>query len=154
MRLRMIVPALVALPMLLGGCGGAGTTSASGGAATPSPAVPWQVVAPGSATPSPVPSSRRAVSPSPPWWRSMTAAPPCPIGWPTDPQVLIPMLVTPGKGSLTVQWPAWYGPDYRVAAVDQRLVSGAQPAPTWVTVQAGGGCTVTATLSGLRSGIP
>ena len=152
MRLRMIVSALVALPMLLGGCGGAGTTPASGGRRDAvARAVPWHGRRLRGA-PRRVPSRRRVeqLSPSAPWWRSCRRATLRRSAGPPTAQVLIPMIVTPGKGSLTVQWPAWYGPDYRVTAVDQRLVSGAQPPPTWVTVPAGGGCTVTATMTGLQ----
>jgi len=153
MRFRTIVLALAALPMALGGCAGPGTPSASASAPA-SPAAPWLIVATGSATPSPAPSIGRSATPSGLPWISLAPAPACAIAWPTHQQVLIPMIVRPGKGSLTVQWPAWYGPNYRVAAVDQRLFSGTQPPPTWVNVTAGTGCTVTATLTGLISRNP
>ena len=79
----------------------------------------------------------------------------CPISWPADVgQVFIPLIVTPGKGSLTVQWPSSYGPNYRVTAVNQKLVTGTQPPPTWVNVPAAAGCTTSATLTGLISGNP
>jgi hypothetical protein len=68
--------------------------------------------------------------------------------------VLIPMQVTPGKGALTVTWPRQYASTYRVTAVPQPLVSGAQPAHTWTDVPAGTGCTVTTTITGLTSGKP
>ena len=151
MRFRTIALALAALPMVLGGCAGTGTPTTS--TSTPAtPPMPWVVVATGSATPSPTPSVRRSLPPSALPLLTMPAASACPIAWPVHQQVLIPMMVTPGKASLKVQWPAWYGPNYRVAAVDQRLVSGTQPPPTWVNVTAGPGCTVTATLTGLISG--
>jgi hypothetical protein len=154
MRFRTIVLALVGLPMVLGGCGGTGTPNPAG--STPaSPAAPWVIVATGSATPSPAPSISLSRPPSGLPWTSMPAASACPIAWPADQQqVLIPMIVTPGKASLKVQWPAWYGPNYRVAAVDQRLVSGTQPPPTWFNVTAGTTCTVTTTITGLISGNP
>jgi hypothetical protein len=38
--------------------------------------------------------------------------------------------------------------------VPQPLVSGAQPAYAWQDVAAGAGCTVTATITGLKSGAP
>jgi len=155
MRFRTIVLALAALPMVLGGCGGMVTpTASSSGSAPASPAMPWVIVATGSATPSPTPSISLSLPASGLPWTSMPAASACAIAWPENEQVLIPMIVTPAKASLKVQWPAWYGPDYRVAAVDQRLVSGTQPPPTWVSVTAGTGCTVTATLTGLISGNP
>lgn len=146
--------ALVGLPTVLGGCGGAVTPNPAG--STPaSTAAPWVIVATGSATPSPTPSISLSRSSSALPWISLPAASACPIAWPAyQQQVLIPMIVTPGTASLKVQWPAWYGPNYRVAAVDQRLVSGTQPPPTWVTVTAGTGCTVTATITGLISGNP
>ena len=152
MRVRTIALALAALPMVLGGCAGTGTPGASPSAPA-SPAMPWLIVATGSATPSPAPSIRRSL-PSSRLPTSLPRASACPIDWPTHEQVLIPMIVTPGKASLKVQWPAWYGPNYRVAAVDQRIFSGTQPPPTWVNVTAGSGCTVTTTLTGLISGNP
>ena len=156
MRFRTIVLALAALPMVLGGCGGTGTPGASNSGATPaSPAVPWVIVATGSATPSPVPSISLSRTASVQPWISLPAASACPIAWPAhQQQVLIPMIVTPGKASLKVQWPSWYGPNYRVTAVNQRLVSGTQPPPTWMSVNAGTACTVTATITGLISGNP
>jgi hypothetical protein len=62
------------------------------------------------------------------------------------------MIVTPGAGKLTVQWPNRYGKRYRVTAVPQEIVSGAQPEPTWQTVTTGSECTGSATISGLKSG--
>jgi len=157
MRLRVVRSALAMSVSLLalGACGtsgGTAGTSASAGA-TPSPAVPWLIDVSGNPAPSTgVPYSLRP-SPSLPW-PSSAGATTCAIPWPTDERVLIPMVVTPGVGSLKVQWPSWYGPNYRVAAVNQRLVTGTQPPPTWVNVTAGPGCTVTATLTGLISGNP
>jgi hypothetical protein len=76
----------------------------------------------------------------------------CAVGWPTYGAVLIPMVVTPQKGALQVEWPAQFGSTYRITAVDQQLVVGTQPPPTWKTVPAAGGCTVTTTITGLTSG--
>ena len=158
MRLRAVRSALTASASLLalGGCGILGNSGGSTASAPPSasPAVPWliDVSANPTAAASPPPFS---VSASPtPSWTPLPSASTCDIAWPTDEQVLIPLIVTPGKGSLKVQWPSWYGPNYRVAAVDQRLVTGTQPPPTWVNVTAGTGCTVTATLTGLIPGNP
>jgi hypothetical protein len=153
MRFRVVASA--ASLLVLSACGTSGGTagaSASAGA-TPSPAVPWLIDV--SAGPAPSTSAPISLRPSTgPPWSPLPSATTCDIPWPTDERVLIPLIVTPGVGSLKVQWPSWYGPDYRVAAVDQRLVAGTQPPPTWVNVTAGTGCTVTATLTGLISGNP
>jgi hypothetical protein len=154
MRLRVLrsVLAVSASLLALSGCGAASSPGA-GASATPSPAVPWLIDV--SANPAPSPSAPLSFRASPtPSWTPLPSASTCDIAWPTDERVLIPMIVTPGAGSLKVQWPSWYGPNYRVAAVDQRLVTGTQPPPTWVNVTAGTGCTVTATLTGLISGNP
>jgi hypothetical protein len=66
--------------------------------------------------------------------------------------VLIPMVVTPGAGSFTVQWPNRYGDTYRLTAVPQEIVTGEQPEPAWQTIKTGAECEVTATISGLTSG--
>ena len=79
--------------------------------------------------------------------------PECAKTWTVDP-VLIPMTIVPGKGSLTVTWPRQYNSNYRITAVPQPLVTGNQPAYKWQDVAAGAGCTVTATIKGLRSGTP
>jgi hypothetical protein len=157
MRLGKWAAVLAALPLLLGGCGAGSSTSGatSSASASASPAVPWLINATGSPTPSPSPSISLSPSPSDWLWTPLPTAPSCDIDWPANRgQVLIPMIVTPLKASLKVQWPSWYGPNYRVAAVNQVLVTGTQPPPTWVNVTAGSGCTVTATLTGLISGNP
>jgi hypothetical protein len=116
--------------------------------------MPWLVYASGNASPSATPAPSLDPSATGLPWIPLPSATTCAIAWPTDEQVLIPMIVTPGVRSLTVRWPSWYGPNYRVAAVNQKLVTGTQPPPTWVTVHAGAGCTVTATLTGLVTGNP
>jgi hypothetical protein len=68
--------------------------------------------------------------------------------------VLIPMVVTPGAGSFSVTWPRQWDSNYRITAVPQPLVSGSQPSYTWQNVAPATGCTVTATISGLKSGVP
>jgi len=153
MRLRVV--ALSASLLVLSGCGSSGGVAGSSASAgvTPSPAAPWLIDV--SANPAPSlgnPVSLRPSSGLP--WSPLPSAATCGIPWPTDERVLIPLIVTPGAGSLKVQWPSWYGPNYRVAAVDQKLVTGTQPPPAWVNVTAGTGCTVTATLTGLISGNP
>ena len=153
MRLRVV--ALSASLLVLSGCGSSGGVAGSSASAgvTPSRAAPWLIDV--SANPAPSlgnPVSLRPSSGLP--WSPLPSATTCGIPWPTDERVLIPLIVTPGAGSLKVQWPSWYGPNYRVAAVDQKLVTGTQPPPAWVNVTAGTGCTVTATLTGLISGNP
>lgn len=149
MRLRVV---LLASVLVLSGCGASGSSTATS-SATPSPAVPWLINV--SANPTPSTSAPLSLRPSAgPSWSPLPSATTCDIPWPTDERVLIPLIVTPGAGSLKVQWPSWYGPNYRVAAVDQNLVTGTQPPPTWIAVTAGTGCTVTATLTGLTPGNP
>jgi hypothetical protein len=154
MRLRAVRSALAisASLLALSGCGAPSTPSA-GASTSASPAAPWLIDV--SANPAPSTSAPVSLRPSASLpWSPLPTATACDIPWPTDERVLIPMVVTPGAGSLKVQWPSWYGPNYRVAAVDQKLVTGTQPPPTWVNVTAGTGCTVTATLTGLLSGNP
>jgi hypothetical protein len=155
MRLRVARSALAlsATLLALGACASPGGGAGAKASATPSPAVPWLIDVSGNPSRSSGPtfSLRPSATPT---WSPLPSATTCDIAWPTDERVLIPMIVTPGAGSLTVQWPSWYGPNYRVAAVDQKLVTGTQPPPTWVNVTAGSGCTVTATLTGLISGNP
>ena len=155
---------LLIVPFLLGGCGmvGLGSSATPGPSASPSPSVSlglvtgsgWIVVESGSPTQSPaVPPT--AGSPSP-------ALPPAsflPVDRSCTPSgdlaaVQIPLTVTPGAGKLTISWPRQWNSGYRITAVPQLLVSGYQPTPTWQTVPAGTGCTVTATISGLKSGTP
>jgi hypothetical protein len=150
MRLRTATLA-VAAALLLGGCGDGTATTAS---ASPSPAVPWLRYAGGNAPVSPSPAAGARPSATGSSRTPLPPAPACDIAWPTDPRVLIPLIVTPGVRSLTVRWPTRYGPNYRVAAVDQKLITGTQPPPTWVNVSASAGCTTTATLTGLISGNP
>jgi hypothetical protein len=149
MRLKAVLVVAAALPVL-SACGSSATPTAS---ASASPAVPWLIDVSGNPTATASPAFTFSASPTPSWV-PLPSATTCDIAWPTDERVLIPLIVTPGAGSLKVQWPSWYGPKYRVAAVNQQLVSGAQPPPTWVDVTAGSGCTVSATLTGLISGNP
>jgi hypothetical protein len=156
MRLRVVL-AFSASLLGLGACGVLGTSGGSAGASastSASPAVPWLIDV--SANPSATASPPTSFSPSStPSWSPLPSAATCDIAWPSNVgDVFIPMIVTPGVGSLKVQWPSAYGPNYRVAAVNQKLVSGTQPPPTWVNVTAGSGCTVTATLTGLIPGNP
>jgi len=156
MRLRRILPPLLALPIALGGCGLLGFGSSTGNPGSAASATPeasgWIVVATGSATPSPVPSpggSRRPV----PSASFLPVVPGCAKDWTVNPP-LIPIEVVPGAGKLTVTWPRQYDSGYRITAVEQPLISGRQPDYTWQNVPAGTGCTVTATISGLKKGVP
>ena len=163
MRLRTALPlVLTAVSLAAGGCGVLGldsTTTGSGSStATKAPGPSWLVQAAGSPTPSSGPSGPRGYRPALPPVSFPPALPPgcadaMPDNWTTDP-VLIPLTITPGSGSLTVSWPRQYDSSYRITAVPQPLLSGNQPAYTWQNVAAGTGCTVTATVSGLRSGKP
>jgi hypothetical protein len=155
MRLRVVAFSVSLLA--LGGCGVLGSSGGGAGAsasAVASPAVPWLIDVSGNPTATASPPTSFSASPAPSW-PLLPSATTCAIAWPADVgQVFIPMIVTPGAGSLKVQWPSSYGPNYRVAAVNQKLVSGTQPPPTWLNVPAGPGCTVTATLTGLIPGNP
>jgi len=153
MRVGKLVLLLGAIGALAG-CGGNPTPAASATTATAA-GKPWVVVDTGSPTPSPRPSyagTPRPPLPSVSFLPTSSAA--CTIGWPDSGLVLIPMNVTPVAGGFKVEWPAAYGPTYRLTAVHQTLVAGAQPTPSWQTVPRGTGCTVSATITGLISGDP
>src|SRR5690349_14886680 len=120
MRLTKIVLGLAALPVVLSGCGALGlasATPATSASGTPVSGDPWIVVANGSATPSPSASRGAAPATALPSPSFLPVDKSCSIGWSTDDSALIPMTVTPAAGSLKVQWPARYGPNYRIAAV-------------------------------------
>jgi hypothetical protein len=161
MRLRKVlgVTALI-VPLALAGCSALGlessATPATGTSTAPGPVsgAGWVVVTNGSATPTPG-ATRGTGTPKPalPPVSFLPVDPECAKKWTVDP-VLIPMTIVPGAGSLTVTWPRQYDSNYRLTAVPQPLVSGNQPAHTWQNVAAGTGCTVTATISGLKSGKP
>jgi hypothetical protein len=156
-RRGLTVVALLVLPALTG-CNalglGAGTPGGSA-SATPSAGSgnSWVVVQQGKATGSPSPSAGTAAPSASPSWLLGSPGPTCPADW-SGGSVLIPMTVTAGTGSLTASWPRQGGSTYRIAAVLQHLVGGIQPTPVWQNVPAGSGCTVTATVSGLKSGKP
>jgi hypothetical protein len=154
MRGRAFVLALAALPLGLAGCGSAPMPTA-----TPSPTPtkgPWALFRSGSPTPTPVGSfytgTRPAGLPSVSFLSTSSAG--CTIGWPDSGEVLIPMNITPITAGFKVEWPSEYGSYYRLTAVLQGLVAGAQPTPSWQTVAKGAGCTTSATITGLRSGQP
>ncbi|WP_306206693.1 hypothetical protein [Actinoplanes sp. RD1] len=157
--MRFLALLLLAVPLLAGGCSALGLGSGAGtpgsaASATPTPGTPWIVYDQGSPTPSPkVTFTGASRSPVLPPVSFLPVDPACAKSWTVNP-VLIPMEVTPGKGSLKVTWPRQFNSDYRITAVKQPLVSGNQPAYQWQNVPAATGCTVTATISGLQSGVP
>ena len=161
MRIRKVVAGLaLVVPSALGGCGtlGLDSTAAPATGVTPEPGpagdAGWVVTDRGSATGSPAVSMGAGTrTPALPPVSFLPVAPGCDRSWTVEP-VLIPMTVVPGAGSLTVSWPRQYDSGYRITAVPQPLISGAQPAHTWQNVAAGTGCTVTATIGGLTSGKP
>jgi hypothetical protein len=153
MRLGWLVVAAFAAGTLTG-CG-AGSPAPEASAEPQAAEKPWVVVEPGN--PSASATVKKGGSPRPglpPVSYLPTASAGCTVPWPQDDRVLIPMVVTPIAGGFKVQWPASYGQTYRLTAVHQGLVAGAQPEPTWQTVQAGTNCTVSATITGLISGDP
>lgn len=149
--------AALAAALTVGGCGLLGDDgggAGAGAAGAPSVAPTWLVVANGSATPSPAPRRGGTAAGLPP----LPSLPPppgpdCGFGWHVG-EVLIPLTVRSGPGALTVRWPRRHGSTYRVTAVPQPLRSGEQPPHPWRTVTATSGCTATATLTGLRRGVP
>ncbi|WP_430781162.1 hypothetical protein [Actinoplanes sp. G11-F43] len=162
MRRTGIAITLAATALALAGCAAltrGGSGDGSGGdtseGSTAKLGRQWIQVDQGKATPSPsVTFGKPGATPS----TSISAPTPdpgCTKLWPrTDWRVLIPIEVTVGKGSVKVEWPAQFDSNYRVTAVPQQLVSGAQPEPVWKPVAAGTGCTVTTTITGLTSGAP
>jgi hypothetical protein len=161
MSFRKSLLALAALPLALGGCGVLGLGSPAGTpgpspSATPNPGdSPWIVTVPGAATPSPTPSrGTGTATPGLPPVSFLAVDRGCPQDWHAG-AVLIPMIVTPAKGSLVLSWPRQYNSNYLVTAVPQPLVSGNQPTYTWQNVAPpASGCMVSATITGLKSGKP
>ncbi|GIE98344.1 hypothetical protein [Paractinoplanes rishiriensis] len=158
MRLGKVAVAALAAGVLAG-CGStAADTSGKGGGETAEKdqgGKPWVLVEPGKPTAAPGVSPRYAPrSGLPPVSYLPTESAGCTIAWPQEGIVLIPMIVTPVARGFRVEWPASYGTTYRLTAVHQDLVTGAQPEPTWQNVTAGANCTVTATITGLISGDP
>ncbi|MEV4344303.1 hypothetical protein AB0J83_07490 [Actinoplanes sp. NPDC049596] len=149
----MRVARLAVLPLLLlaAGCGKSGSPTAEPSAA---PGEPWVRVESGSRTPSLSTAYTGSPKPALPPVSFLPTSTACAIGWPDADQVLIPMVVTPGAGSFSVQWPNRFGHTYRITAVPQEIVSGSQPDPVWQTVTTGAECNASATISGLASGKP
>jgi hypothetical protein len=158
LRLRSVLLALAGLPLALGGCGAlglGGSGSGTAASATPTPTgTPWMIYASGNPTPTPTVSYGASRAAALPPVSFLSANPACGQIFTRIEAVLIPLTVVPGKGSLTVTWPRQYSSGYRVTAVKQPLISGSQPAYTWQTVPAASSCTVSATIKGLKSGVP
>lgn len=158
MRFVCLVVSALAAGALAGCSGGTGNTTAGSGSSTDTNgkgAKPWVMVEPGN--PSKSAGVKKGGSPRPglpPVSFLATSPGGCTAPWPQNDLVLIPMVVTPIAGGFKVQWPASYGQTYRLTAVHQLVVAGAQPEPTWQTVQTGTACTATATITGLKSGEP
>jgi hypothetical protein len=152
-RIGEVALGLAVLPLVLSGCGGTPTPTAS---AAPTPnGEPWVVVTSGSPTAAPGTNSTFSPKSGLPPVSFLPTSSACTVAWPdTVGLVLIPMVVTPISGGFTVQWPSKYGSYYRITAVKQLVDVGAQPEPSWQTVQAGDNCTVSATITGLISGAP
>ena len=153
MRFRRSVAALTVLPFVtwaLGGCSRTGPAGEAG--ATKATGEQWVVVKPGRPTPSPARQLSGSLKPALPPVSFLPTTQSCTVAWPAQEAVLIPMIVTPGPGSFTVQWPNRYGDTYRLTAVPQDLVTGEQPEPVWQTIKTGAECEVTAKIGGLTSG--
>jgi hypothetical protein len=167
-----LIAAGVLLPQLPGGAGLAIDDAASAGpaaqpvtAGTNSVVTSPQMVVPVPAEPAaptfvvPAPTVRQFDLPRP--WVPYgvvpkTSPPPAACGGYSTPRHIPPQVVA-GTGSATLSWMADNHSDvqgYRVRAVSQQLVTGAQPEPPGQDVAQVGGCgTVTATMTGLTSGV-
>ncbi len=159
MRLRKALLTLAAVPFVLGGCSALGLGGSNGGAGSASPApsgTPWIYYAAGSPTPSPsvTRGGSGASASAEPALSFLPLDPNCSKSFTRIDETLIPVNVTPGKRSLKVTWPRQYDSNYRITAVRQPLITGSQPPYTWQNVARGTGCTVTATITGLASGVP
>jgi hypothetical protein len=153
MRHTRIAIALATAALSLGGCAAFGLDDATAGdSAAAAEGKQWIVVDAGKATPSPAATTGKPIA-TPEVSLSMPAPDPsCTRIWPRTEPVMIPVEVTPGAGSLTVEWPTQGLSDYRITAVLQDLVVGPQPEPVWISVPSAKGCSVSATISGLTSG--
>jgi hypothetical protein len=145
-----VAPAAPATPAT-----GFSTSGGTGSIVVPAPAV---AAPPSMIVPHPEVVRQAVVPPYVPVGRAPTLTPPpAKCGGYATPRRLTPTVV-PGTGSATVTFPADPSLDvrgYRVQAVDQRLVTGTQPAHVVATAAQVSGCVdVTVALSGLTSGNP
>jgi hypothetical protein len=127
-------------------------------AAPPAPVVEPPVVATGPAPVAPRGVDLDVPNPVVPRGTPMPAAPsPATCGGYASPRRVLPT-VTPGPGTATLTWPADGHTDvlrYRVHAVSQVLVAGAQPAhPTLLAAQPEGCVPVSVQFTGLERGVP
>jgi hypothetical protein len=154
MRHTRIALVLAAASLTLGGCAALGLGGDEDGDSSPAArdGRQWIVVDQGKATPSPSETAGRATATPAVSLSAPSPDPSCTRVWPRTEPVMIPVEVTPGAGSLTVEWPTQYDSNYRITAVLQGVVVGRQPEPVWQDVPAGTGCSVSATITGLTSG--
>ncbi|MDI6100508.1 hypothetical protein QLQ12_18010 [Actinoplanes sp. NEAU-A12] len=154
MRHTRIAFALAATSLALGGCAalGLGGGTAGESAAMAEKGKSWIEVAEGKATPSPAATTGKPIATPAVSLSAPAPDPSCTKIWPRTEPVMIPVEVTPGSGSLAVEWPAQYDSNYRITAVPQALVAGPQPEPSWQEVPAGAGCSVSTTITGLIPG--
>ncbi|BCJ41755.1 hypothetical protein GCM10010168_74430 [Actinoplanes ianthinogenes] len=154
---------MLAGPLLLAACASSGTAQA---APSPSGTSPWIWSTAGSVAPSPTtsfaPRARPAAATLPP--AVSPSATPTPNRSPACDAAAFRggaingVDVTPGTTSAMVTWFNPGGADlvqYRIIAVSQDLVAGAQPeSPGWLTVTPGGCGWMSATVTGLVPGTP
>ncbi len=151
---------LAAVSLLVAGCApgttGSGRIHRVGQNSQLGPGDSWIVVAQGKPTPPP-PVTVGSTPPTPlPTLKPIPTDTSCAFTWLAG-QVLIPVTVTVGSNSIDVSWPRVGSPaptTYRVAAVPQDLVAGAQPPTEWKTVQATSGCSAKTQIGNLTSGAP
>lgn len=152
------------------GCAADDTSVQTAAVAAPAPATSWfydsggtAVDDPGASSPAtlglapviPRPGTFEVPRPVPHGVLPTYVPAPAPCGGYSTPRIINPGAV-PGTGSAVVSWMADNRTEvvgYRVQAVDQVLVTGAQPAPVTQTAAQPAGCVqVTADLTGLTSG--
>lgn len=155
---------------LLTACSPATSAVQVAAATAPVQAAPWTNPAPFAAAPlaagpglqvpqppRPVPVGTRVVPFAPVGIQPTLAPPTSSCGDYGNPRRIIPGAV-PGAGSATLSWQAdgHSGVQgYRVSAVSQRLVPGAQPPPVQQTIAQAVGCRqVSVTVTGLTTGVP
>jgi hypothetical protein len=168
MRSRRLWPILLVLVLLTGCSAVPGLSSPTPGRSAGSAVTPtgpsWVVVAQGSVTPSA--TARVATTPRPTLtggFLPLGSPAPAPVQRRTCLGVLKIGVINTlsavmGVGSASV---SWYNPagnnlvEYRLTAIAQNLVSGAQPPLRWVTIQPGKVCGwMKITYTGLTSGEP
>ncbi len=159
---RRLTVALAAATLLLGGCELPGSSRSGdietvGVESTVRADGTWIIVEQGKVAATPAPSAPPRATPTPAHPHSpVPEDTTCAFSWLAG-QVLIPLAVRPGAGSLAVSWPRVGEPppkEFRVAAVPQTIVDGRQPEVVWKTVSAPSGCSASTTITGLTAGEP